>query len=362
MLRRWRDPAVAALLAALALVPALDTMGAQFGDLPHRAATWFTVVLDVALVLPLAVRSRWPALCLAVVGPAFGLYEALSYPPQFATVAVYLALYSVGALQQRLRAVIAVIATLAYVALALTVHHRGSPDQLGDYLVFYGALTLPWALGAYVRTRRVQEAERLRLTAEAATAAERSRIARELHDVVTHHVTAMVVQADATQYVAESPDRVVTAMRGILGTGRRALTDLRSLLDVLEEPASVADLVEQTRRSGQPVDLVLEGDLRRVAVPVQLIVYRVVQEGLTNAVKYAAGRPTTVEVTTSAHEIDVLVTNVASTSSPPAGLSGGRGLPGLQDRLDALGGKLTAGPLPDGGFLLQAMIPLRSDT
>ncbi|MEV0159692.1 sensor histidine kinase [Nonomuraea fuscirosea] len=364
---RW----LAAGFTGLAFVPALTIMSVQFGDLPERPADAFTLVLILAQTLPLAVRTRWPAACLAINGAAFVVHETLAYPMQFGTVTIYVALYSAGAHQERFRRAITVVSSAAYVVLCVAMLLLGSPGTLSEFLVFYLLFAACWMGGAFVRGQRLQEAERRRLAAVAATTAERARIARELHDVVTHHVTGIVVQADATQFVATSPDRVVAALSTIGGSGRRALAELRHLLDVLEATGesaspvmgSVRDLVEQTRSGGQPVELVEDGDQPPLPVGVTLAVYRVVQEGLTNAVKYAEGSPTTVRVGYRNDHVEVEVTNAAAAVSVGArsGLSGGRGLPGLRSRIDALGGELTASEQPDGGFQLHASIPL-SDT
>jgi signal transduction histidine kinase len=361
---RW----LAIVFTGLAFVPALSIMSVQFGNLPGRPADAFTIVLVLAQTLPLVVRTRWPAACLAINGAAFVVHETLGYPMQFGTVTVYVALYSVGAHQERYRRVIAVVASAAYVVLCVAMLLLGSPAVLSEFLVFYLLFAACWVGGAFVRGQRLQEAERRRLAAVAATAAERARIARELHDVVTHHVTGIVVQADATQFVVTSPDHVVTALSTIGGAGRRALAELRYLLDVLEATGesttpvvgSVRDLVEQTRSGGQPVKLVEDGDQPALPVGVGLAVYRVVQEGLTNAVKYAEGRPTTVRVGYRDDRVEVEVTNAAAAVSVGArsGLSGGRGLAGLRDRIGALGGELVAGEQPDGGFRLHASIPV----
>jgi signal transduction histidine kinase len=369
---RW----LAAVFTGLAFVPSLSAISAEFGDLPRRPAGAFALVLVLAQTVPLAVRSRWPAACLTIVGLSFAVYESFGYPPQFGSVSVYLALYSVGAHQERFRRGMAVAASAAYVVLSIIVRALGSPDRLADFLIFYLFLAVCWMLGAFVRQRRAEEAGRRRLAAAGATAAERARIARELHDVVTHHVTAMVVQADATQFLAESPDRVVTALTAIGGTGRQALAELRYLLDVLEatgEPGTqrapvtgtVRDLVEQTRIGGQPVELAEDGDQSALPVGVGLAVYRVVQEGLTNAVKYAAGQPTVVLVGYRDDHVEVEVTSTAAPVAPSADarrdLSGGRGLTGLRNRVGMLGGELTAGKQPDGRFRVRAVIPVGSD-
>jgi signal transduction histidine kinase len=362
---RW----LAAVFTGLAFIPPLSTMSAQFGDLPQRPADAFAFALVLAQTVPLAVRSRWPAACLAVVGLSFAAYESLGYPPQFGSVTVYLALYSVGAHQERFRRGLAVIASAAYLVLSVVVHALGSPDRLVIFLIFYLVFVAFWVLGAFVRQRQAEEAGQRQRAMAAATAAERARIARELHDVVTHHVTAMVVQAGATQFLTGSPDRVHTALNTIGETGRLALAELRYLLDVLEPAAQRAPdagalrgLVEQARMGGQPVELDEDGEHRALPAGVGLAVYRVVQEGLTNAVKYAAGQPTVVRVGYSGDQVEVEVTNTATPVPLPVGarrdLSGGRGLTGLRERVGMLGGELSAGEQSDGRFRVHAVIPL----
>jgi signal transduction histidine kinase len=265
------------------------------------------------------------------------------------------------------------LASAEYTALAVVLHALGSPQRVLDYVAFYAVLLVTWLAGAGVRRWRADEAERRRLTAEIATAAERSRIARELHDVVTHHVTAMVVQADAAQFlVAEAPDRAGDGLTAISDTGRQALTELRHLLGVLEatgESASAADrtptlgklmdLVEQARRSGQPVEWSEEGDPRPQAVQVELAAYHVVQEALTNAIKHASGQRTAVRVRHGADHVEIEVTTDGTVTPSPARPKG-RGLTGLRERVRLLDGEFVAEPRPGGGFRVRARMPSRS--
>ncbi|WP_328649142.1 histidine kinase [Amycolatopsis sp. NBC_00348] len=360
-------------LTVLAFTPVLGSMSAQFGDLPRRPADAFAIVLVLAQTVPLAVRARQPALCLAIVGTSFAVHETLAYPPEFGTVTTYFALYAVGAHQERFRRGIGVAASVVFLGLSTAMHVLGSPNSPADVLIFYFIFVACWLLGAFVRRRRVEEAERRRLAVASAATAERARIARELHDVVTHHVTAIVVQADATQFVAGSQDRVRTALTTIGRSGRRALTELRHLLDVLEatgEPDSlcapadgtVTNLVKQTRAGGQPVSFVTEGTEPILPDDVRLTAFRVVQEGLTNVLKYAAGRPAEVRIGFSPNHVEIEVANTAATVPRRANArrepAGGRGLAGLRDRVGALGGEVTAGRRPDGGFRLHASIPV----
>ncbi|WP_093802979.1 sensor histidine kinase [Streptomyces sp. Wb2n-11] len=376
-----KDGTLALTLTLLAFVPTLSNLGAQIGDLPERPANALSAGLVLAQALPLAVRRRWPAACLAAVAGAFAVHQALGFATTFASVGLYLALYSAGAHQIRFRHGLAVMASAGYAVLAVVLDHLGSPQSIPDYLAFCLALAAFWLVGSTVRTRRTEEAKRRRLVAEAATAAERARIARELHDVVTHHVTAMVVQADAAQFLLTSaPDKASEGLTAVSDTGRRALTELRYLLGVLEatgESASadsaradrapalgrVGDLVEQARRSGQPVEFAEQGERRPQSVDVELAAYRVVQEALTNAMKYAGGKPTQVLLRHGDKHIGIEVTTDGPVAAPVTrrpGPAGGRGLAGLRARVRMLDGELEAGPRPEGGFEVRATIPSKT--
>lgn len=405
-----QDGVLALVLAALAFVPTLSKIGGQIGDLPERPASVLSVGLVLAQTLPLAVRRRWPAASLGVIAAAFAAHQSLGFATTFGSVGLYLALYSAGAHQVRFRRGLTAVLGAGYAVLAVVLHVLGSPQEIADYLAYGLALAAVRLVGVTVRARRAQEAEQRRLTAEVAMAAERARIARELHDVVTHHVTAMVVQADAAQFVLTSaPERVGEGLAAVSDTGRRALTELRYLLGVLEAtgesasasadaaadgsadasadsaragraptPGRVVDLVEQARRSGQPVEFGEFGERRPQSVEVELAAYRVVQEGLTNAMKYAAGKPTRILLRHGEDHIGIEVTTdgpvaVPGTRTPDARTAhertaherkpgpdgGGRGLAGLRTRVRMLDGQLKAGPRPEGGFEVHATIPFK---
>ncbi|WP_326953759.1 sensor histidine kinase [Amycolatopsis sp. NBC_01286] len=353
-----RDRGLAVVVTAAAFVPGLAVLGAQFGDLPRHDGGFLAVVLVLGQTLPLAVRTRWPAAAFAVTAVCFAAHEVLAYPTTVGSLALYFALYSAGAHEERFRRALVSAASAGYVVFAGLLALRGSPSGLLDYVVYFVVLTLFWLLGALVRQRRRQEAERRRLTARAAAAEERARLARELHDVVTHHVTAMVVQADAARYLP--PERVPEVLTTITGSGRDALTELRFLLGVLEATGArtpglgaLRALVEQP---GRVVELVEEGERPALPPETELTAYRIVQEALTNAAKYAAGRPAAVRVGYRADLLEIEVTTEGPATAAGALGSGGRGLAGLRDRVDALGGRFTAGPSGDG-FRVSAQIP-----
>jgi signal transduction histidine kinase len=257
--------------------------------------------------------------------------------------------------------------------LAAVLALRNSPERPIDWFTFYLLLVLCWGAGSWVRARTAAEAQRRRQSVEVAMAAERARIARELHDVVTHHVTAIVVQADAAQFVLETaPDRAADGLDAISGTGRRALAELRHLLGVLELPGdgaggageagrvpvagSLGDLVAQISSAGHPAELIEKGQPEPMAAGTQLAVYRVVQEALTNAMKHAPGQRTVAEVRYDDDEIRVEVSNEGP-ALPAGSFAAGRGLTGLRERVSRCGGELLATAGPDGGFRVRARMP-----
>ncbi|MBM6404483.1 two-component sensor histidine kinase [Phycicoccus sp. CSK15P-2] len=376
-----RDLAVALVLAASSFVPPLSEIGARLGGLDTGGPPVVGVLLVLGQTLPLAVRTRCPALALGVIGAAFAFHQTLGYPPTLGSIGLYAALYSVGAHPVYLRRVVLGAATAAYAVLGVVLSRLGSPNGAPDILVFYLALTAVYALGVLVRERRAHDAERRRSAERAAAAEERHRLAAELHDVVTHHVTAMVVQAGAARHLPEMSTRVDDALATIDDSGRRALTELRSLLGVLEAtgedatpgtapagisaPGDVTELVERVRAGGQPVELVRRGEEPEMGAASLLTLYRTVQESLTNVVKHSPGRPTTVHLTYSPCWADVHVITGPSTSGAVAdGVSAprGRGLAGMRERVETVGGDFTAGPHGDGGFRVHARIPARGDT
>ncbi|MFF3865843.1 sensor histidine kinase [Micromonospora sp. NPDC001898] len=371
--RRWdvtvRDLPLALLLVLASVVPALHNHGTQLGDLPGRPFDALTVVVVALECLPLAVRRRWPALCLALVSVGFAIDQLRGYHT-VAGSALAIALVSAGVHLERRRRTTMVVSSAAYVALAVALDRLGSTEGVTGFATFYLALALAWGIGAWLRQSRAAEAERRRHVAVTARAAERTRIARELHDVVTHHVTAMVVQAEAARYLTAAPERLDTSLTAITDTGRRAITDLRHLLDLLNpdhsaEPRtpSVGELralVEQTRQAGQPVEFTEEGTPAETTGGAELAAYRVVQEALTNTLKYAHGSRTTVHVHHGEREITVEVSTDGSGSYAAAPGGGGRGLAGLRERVGVLGGEFSAGRRVGGGFVVRARIPTGS--
>jgi signal transduction histidine kinase len=255
------------------------------------------------------------------------------------------------------------------------------------------ALAGAWLLGDRARVQRALAAElqerAVRLERERAeeagraVASERARIARELHDVVAHHVSMMVVQAEAGPVAVEhDPARAAGAFEPIAATGRQALVEMRRLLGMLRgddeqapslapQPglAEVPSLVEQVGRAGLRVEVAVEGAPRPLPAGVDLSAYRIVQEALTNAVKHGGSGPARVLVRYGADDLRLLISNEAAGGDGPASALGRRpldadrevrrsGLLGMQERVNLFGGELHAGPGPNGGFTVDARLPI----
>ncbi|MEU3642233.1 histidine kinase [Lentzea sp. NPDC034063] len=366
-LQRWRgwdvrvqDAPLALLLVLGSVVPALHDKGTQLGGLPNRPFDALAIAVIALECLPLVVRRKWPLVCLALVSIAFAVDQLVGYHTVGGT-ALPIALISAGLHLSHHRRTAVIAASVAYVGLAVGLDLRGSTEGVAGFVTFYLALAAAWGIGAWLRLSRSAEEERRRHVAAATRVAERTSIARELHDVVTHHVTAMVVQAEAARYLTAAPERLDQTLQAITDTGRRSLTDLRHLLDLLNpdhSPESVGDvrtLVEQTRLAGQPIEFAEEGEAVRDAGSAEAVAYRVVQEALTNALKYAHGNPTNVYVRYGEREITVEVGTEGARSSTAVGGSG-RGLAGLRERVDVLGGEFSAGQRASG-FVVHARIP-----
>ncbi|MFF2654871.1 sensor histidine kinase [Streptomyces sp. NPDC058045] len=365
-----RDLPLGVVLLVASLLPSLRGHGTELGGLPVRPADALAGVAAVLQCLPLAVRRRWPLVCVALVAAGFALDQLRGYH-LFAGSALPVALLSTGSYLERYRRAVPGVLTTGFAALSVALHRiGGGRETVAEFAMFYLALALAWGIGVWTRSARAAEAERRRRGAEDARNAERARIARELHDVVTHHVTAMVVQSEAARYLTAAPERLDQNLAAVGETGRRAITDLRHLLDLLNpdhrpEPRTppvgrLLALVEQTRLAGQPVEFTEEGTPTATTGSADLVAYRVVQEALTNALKYDHGGLTSVLVRHREREITVEVGTDGSGSRDGSPGGGGRGLAGLRERVDVLGGEFTAEERTGGGFVVRARIPGRN--
>jgi signal transduction histidine kinase len=368
-----RDLPLGIVLLVASLMPVFRGDGTEVGGLPTRPADALAGVAAVLQCLPLAVRRRWPLVCLTLVSCGFVLDQVRGYH-LVAGSALPIALLSAGSYMERYRRATLVASSVAFAALSVVLHLRGPGEPVVEFATFYLVLALTWGVGAWMRSARAAETERRGRVAEDARTEERTRIARELHDVVTHHVTAMVVQSEAARYLTARPDRLDQTLSAVSDTGRRAITDLRHLLDLLNPDhgtghsgearmppvGRVLTLVEQTRLAGQPVEFTEEGTPPASTGSADLVAYRVVQETLTNALKYDCGSRITVLVRHGDREITVEVGTDGSGSRAASAGGSGRGLEGLRERVDVLGGDFTAGHRAGGGFLVRARIPAGS--
>jgi signal transduction histidine kinase len=364
-LRRHWDIPVAIALVGLAFVPGVDHQGVALAELPARAMDAVGWVLLVTQGAAVAMLRRWPVASFVTVAVAFAAYQLIGYPTTFAALGVLVTVGGAGALVQRRRWIVAASAAVGYVVLSIASAAVGSPTDALGYVVFGVLLASLWTAGAWLRARAQAQEHRSREAERAAIDLERSRIAREMHDVVTHHVTAMVIQADAAQYGTDDAQRTNAVLTTIGETGRAALTDLRGLLDALspseQEPGrtpAVTDAdeaVARARAAGQPVEFVQDGIRRPLRAAAALAVTRVVEESLTNAMKHAHGAATRVHIRYGENEVEVTVTN-DGVAEPGGWTSSGRGLTGLRERVALVGGEFNAGPAGDG-FVVHARMP-----
>jgi signal transduction histidine kinase len=298
---------------------------------------------------------------LVATGVAATAYGVADYPDPFLPLGVLVALYTVVALCSRTTAVAVGAVTLgaAWAATALA----GDSDAL-DYYAAAVAPALAWVLGdraAGLRRAREREAER-------AVHDERVRIARELHDVVAHHVSVMVVQAEAGACLP-SPEEREKALDAVAGTGREAMAELRRLLAVLHDDTAAATapqpglgdvegLVRSVQEAGVPVDLEVVGSIRALPEGVDLSAYRIVQEALTNTVRHAGPARARVVIRYLADGLELEVTDDGRGPVVSGNGASGRGLAGMRERAGLFGGSVVTGPRPGGGFVVSARLPV----
>lgn len=380
----WTDVGLAAALALVAAVDlAVDPRGSAL--LPAGSA-WLVWPVWLAMFVPLAWRRVRPLTTMTITGCATGLFAVVGVPPGAAITAVVVALYSVAAYGRRTDGVASLAISgffivTAYLSAWWQGHEVVSAIGLTQFVVNLFAFAGVWALGDRTRVRRLivaqlearaKEAERSQqLAAQLAVADERRRIARELHDVVAHAVSVVVVQASAgRRVVARDPDAAGRALAAIEGTGRDALGELRHLVGVLREDDTPGDerspqptldtlpeLVGRLREVGIPVTLRDHGDARPVPPGVAVSAYRIAQEALTNVLKHAGPvEEVLVEVVRHPDRLSVAVEDDGDGAATGAGAEGS-GLLGMRERAAVFGGSLRAGPRPGGGFVVRARLP-----
>lgn len=365
----------------VALGAAATALPYLFHDNPHPPRAAIPVL--VILVAPLVLRRIFPIPVLAWLLAASAVSGSWNHHvlPGFA---LLVALYTVASMQPRRDAVIAAGLLEAVVIVAAVIVHGAGFWY--DAIFVSGLVGAALGLGLYASTRRAylaelrDRAERLERErdqqGELAAAAERARITREMHDIVAHHLTVMVALSDgAIAATASSPERGIEVMRTVSATGRRALADTRRLLGVLRQNPStderqgvlqpVPDLAEldglldRVRAAGLPTTFEVHGVAAEVPAGVQLTVYRLVQEALTNTLKHGGtDARASVRLRYLPHELRLDIVDDGAGTSAPAPVGVGGGLAGMRERVHAYGGDISAGPGRPTGWRVSARLRL----
>jgi signal transduction histidine kinase len=368
----------AALASVLLIIGEAAVVGARRGAI-HGVSTAMEVILLAAAV---ALRRPSPVAAAGLMLTAIVIDRATGGGLSRAGVggaAVVLVGYAAGAHAGRREGPVALgllLASMTIVYMSVLGQKGTAPSEWLWELAFAVA---PYGVGRLLRARRRVHAEledrALALTYEReqrerlAVGVERARIARELHDVAAHSLSLMVVQAGAARSVlGVAPDAAAEALEAIAATGRQTMADMARLLGFLETDdtsslgsvSRIGDVVARARQAGLPVEVHITGTARRLPSEVDLAAYRIVQEGLTNALKHAGGARTQVLV---AYDDAALRVEVSDDGRPrirhPLAASGaGQGLQGMRERVAMAGGELTAGRRPDGGWAVVAGLPL----
>jgi signal transduction histidine kinase len=378
---RWNQDYVDVALAIALTVLALSGTGPN-----HVRLDALSVPLLILQTLPVAVRRRNPMRILIVTGLAITFYSLLGYPQSNGQFGVFLAFYTVAANEPRRRATVAAVITATGILISLASYAAfSSSGWTGSLTGTYLSFGLAWLIGDNLRVRRAYtrqledraielEREREEKAAQAVTE-ERARIARELHDVVAHHVSVMVVQAAGARRIADKdPAAARTALEAVEAAGRTALTEMRRMLEVLraDDPgmgpqpglAELERLISQVRDVGLPVELKVEGDACCLPAGMDLAAYRIVQEALTNTVKHGGKATARVNVRYGDDYLEIEVTDDGRGAAAPLLATeegGGHGLIGMKERVALYGGELQAGPVFPGGYRVFARMPLEPD-
>ena len=353
-----------------------------------RGEQGWWILPPLLIGVPIVVRRKYPAgvFWAVVVLGAFQVATPAFFRPS--DLAVPIALYGLACYRPRRESLLGLAVCLVGALVELLRIHPDAVDHYFTALVFvYGVLSSPmiiaWIAGDSMQYRRSyyidleERARRLERErdqqAQIAAATERARIARELHDVVAHNVSVMVVQAEGAAYAMDSaPENTRRALGAIADTGRSALVEMRRLLGVLRTQDGVADrapqpgvgqledLLEQVRSTGVSVDFFVEGVPVELPQGVALAAYRIVQESLTNARKHGgAAVSAQVGMHYNERELRLRVRDDGRGALAPSD-GQGNGLSGMRERVAMYGGELSAGPLPTGGFQVEAVLPYAS--
>jgi signal transduction histidine kinase len=342
---------------------------------------WLLALLPLLLGAPLMLRRRAPLLMWLTIWAGVALLSLLAYNSLRGlafTFVLFAAAYSLGSHASFRRAVAGLVLIAPLVAvisrrgeLALAFTHGEQGGQAAVALSFLQLLAF-WLAGVFVRTRRqaaglAARSVALQRQAEQATATERARIARELHDIVAHHLSVIVLQAAGAR---ASGKPAGAPLEKIENSARQALLETRRLLGVLRDPDEEAGLAPQpglgdldalaatVRAAGVPVNLVIDCDRAALPAAMDVSVYRIVQEALTNVLKHAGPARADVAIGCADDTVTIEITDNGAGEPGSQALAGGHGLAGMRERAAVFGGELAAGPRPGGGFGVRARLPL----
>ncbi len=341
-----------------------------------EAAQPWLLVLAVLTALPLVVRRRYPLAAFWAVTCAsllFNQHLGGGDPTLYTFLSCAVAAYSAAVYSPyRARALTSLVAGAGLLALFHEENFPSFTPGLVPFLALVGAGLAANAIHIWKQRLRALQEEHEAAT-RLAVDRERSRIARELHDVVTHNVSVMVIQAGAARKVMDiAPDRAREALLAVEAGGRTAMTELRHVMGLLTMAGDSADeadlapqpglgqipaLTDRVRATGVAVELTVTGTPVPLPAGADLAAYRVVQEALTNTVKHARGARVRIAVEHVPGAVRIEVSDTGGTTGAPAGPGGGRGLIGLRERLAVHGGTLHVGERPTGGFRVRAVIP-----
>jgi signal transduction histidine kinase len=339
--------------------------GLTLATLSSRHAGWAAGLLAVLTVAPIALRQRAPVLTMLVILAALGAYSVVvdnDFPN--GGVGLLVAMFTVATVRSR---PVAAVMFLAAVAVTAFAYPRAEPATLWPQLAQATLIVLgAWVLGESTR-RWALRAERLAAEATQAVVDERVRIARELHDIVAHHMSVISLQAGLAEYVLDvDPPTAKSAIANVGDASREALLDMRRLLDVLRvdpeydpQPGLdlLDDLVSRTRSAGLPVEVVVTGERRTLTPGLELCAYRVVQESLTNVLKHAGPATARVDLDFGDRTLTVKISDDGRARVPRESPVS-HGIRGMRERAELYGGVLTAGPSAGGGFAVVARLPL----
>lgn len=376
------------LLAAVVLVLGLTGIYELDSDIAPsftREPDTLHTVLIVLTAAPVALRRVYPAAVFFATLVPWMVERSLDYPESLVGIAVAIMFYTVGAELPRRTAFWIGGTTTAVLAVWTTIGALVLESVTAASLASTLISTLtPLLLGREMRARRrrVEELRERAVRAEQereekarrAVADERTRIARDLHDVVAHQMTVMTLQAEGAKRIAEGSDpRVIEALETISQAGHGALAEMRRMVGLLRSPedeseteplptlAKLDHLVETVRATGMPVDLEVNGKVRTLSEAKELSAYRIVQESLTNAVRHGGPKVrATVTLDYGNDQLDVQVVDDGRGASARSDGEGGHGIVGMRERIAVLGGEFAAGPNTGGGFRVHATIPVES--